>query len=83
MPFRVGQESGRKGWYVYVDRPFGVFLNRKSRIDAVPAVLELALRTPSRASGRPDLGHWPLLPPGTGRRPERTLPVHPAAFAEG
>ena len=21
MPFRVGQESGRKGWYVYVDRP--------------------------------------------------------------
>ena len=21
MPFRVGQESGRRGWYVYVDRP--------------------------------------------------------------
>ena len=21
MPFRVGQERGRKGWYVYVDRP--------------------------------------------------------------
>ena len=21
MPFRVGQESGRKGWYVFVDRP--------------------------------------------------------------
>ena len=21
MPFRVGQESGRRGWYVFVDRP--------------------------------------------------------------
>ena len=21
MPFRASQESGRKGWYVYVDRP--------------------------------------------------------------
>ena len=21
MPFRVGQERGRKGWYVFVDRP--------------------------------------------------------------
>ena len=21
MPFRVGQERGRKGWYMYVDRP--------------------------------------------------------------
>ena len=21
MPFRVGRESGRKGWYVFVDRP--------------------------------------------------------------
>ena len=28
MSFRVGQERGRKGWYVYVDRPKALRLRR-------------------------------------------------------
>ena len=47
MPFRVGQESGRRGWYVYVDRPKELRKKRGGKRNGVPPAVGTSMNQPS------------------------------------